>query len=576
MNLIVLVILVSITCSVCGQLSLKAGMNRVGRLQRGASIHWRRGLPLVLVGLGIYGLSVLLWLYVLSRVELSFAFPFLSLSFVAILLGARHGLGEPLGRSRVVGASCIVLGVLVVSLSHDPEADSTLGAARSEWRDEGRPVLLLLADSWGESRARRGEEPDPSAEWSNLLVQLFGNCDIQPSSRLVEDPDSLLSGRELVVLPRRTLEGLDPEIRGMIDDRISGGRPLILTEGPNEAWAHRLGLRTAAVEGRTWLPWPYDGRAGFLQGSGLLPLVDRIRAPWTLWRYAPSPDAHPRTRPTASLGGRPTLWTRPVGRGYWMILDLDLGGLAARMRRGEVGPSAARTEPWLDAWVFTALRAEGMPMPWPHLDCGPFDTRWVVADSSGGAEAPRNLQPRFRETEISGATIASHLGPRASGRGFVLGSALPYRPLDRRGRLFSFWELPRLRTQDPPPPREVDLWLGWRDRGSRSPLLLPATPGQDTVDPTEFVDWWQSRTELRWRWSWKDPWLEVDFAEQETAHPFALVVPFRWRRRALRGWESSDPATRSERGWRFDEEVLRLEVPSRGGRLRLRYGAPTP
>lgn len=112
-----LVILVTLGCAVGGQLLLKTGMSRIGRVGRTGRPRWRRGVGALLRGLLLYGLSAVLWLYVLSRTELSYAFPFLSLTYVAILLTARFGLNEPLGANRVAGSLLIVLGVLLVSLS---------------------------------------------------------------------------------------------------------------------------------------------------------------------------------------------------------------------------------------------------------------------------------------------------------------------------------------------------------------------------------------------------------------------------------------------------------------------------
>lgn len=114
----VLVILASIGCAVGGQLSLKRGMNRTGRVSRSnRALDWRAGAGGILAGLSFYGFSTLLWLYALSRVELSYAFPFLSLSYVAIILGARFGLSETLPRHRLLGSAFIVLGVILVGLS---------------------------------------------------------------------------------------------------------------------------------------------------------------------------------------------------------------------------------------------------------------------------------------------------------------------------------------------------------------------------------------------------------------------------------------------------------------------------
>ena len=117
MPLIVAVIVASIGCAVAGQLSLKSAMNRIGRVSRQGTLRWPAGAWPLFRGLALYGVSTVLWLFVLSRVELSFAFPFISLSYVAILLGARFGLREHLNPSRLVGSALIILGVLLVSLS---------------------------------------------------------------------------------------------------------------------------------------------------------------------------------------------------------------------------------------------------------------------------------------------------------------------------------------------------------------------------------------------------------------------------------------------------------------------------
>lgn len=114
----ILILLASIACSVGGQISFKRGMNQTGRVTRNwRTLRPRSGLHQLVAGLAFYSLSMVLWLYALSRVEVSFAFPFLSLSFVAIMLGARFGLDEPMPRHRVLGSLCIVTGVLLVGLS---------------------------------------------------------------------------------------------------------------------------------------------------------------------------------------------------------------------------------------------------------------------------------------------------------------------------------------------------------------------------------------------------------------------------------------------------------------------------
>lgn len=115
--MILAVLIGSITLSVCGQSLFKSGMNRVGRIGGGSRPDWRAGVTRVALGLVAYGLSMLLWLFTLSRVELSYAFPFVSLSFVGIALVARFVLNERVDRYRVLGSILIVLGVVVVGLT---------------------------------------------------------------------------------------------------------------------------------------------------------------------------------------------------------------------------------------------------------------------------------------------------------------------------------------------------------------------------------------------------------------------------------------------------------------------------
>ena len=107
----------SIVLAICGQVLFKGGMNRVGRIGAGTRPTWIAGAPRVGSGLVVYGASMLLWLYTLSRVELSYAFPFVSLSYVGIMLVARFGLGEHVGPARWLGSALIVSGVVIVSLT---------------------------------------------------------------------------------------------------------------------------------------------------------------------------------------------------------------------------------------------------------------------------------------------------------------------------------------------------------------------------------------------------------------------------------------------------------------------------
>lgn len=102
------------------QLLLKAGVNAVGPIHFGASALWPTvGRVLiqwpVLAGLACYVVSVGLWLVALSRVEVSVAYPMLSLGYVVNALAAWWLFGEALGPARFAGIALILLGVFLIA-----------------------------------------------------------------------------------------------------------------------------------------------------------------------------------------------------------------------------------------------------------------------------------------------------------------------------------------------------------------------------------------------------------------------------------------------------------------------------
>lgn len=113
-------ILASVSMGVVGQLVLKYGMTRIGALSLTPSAVPSIALriatsPWVILGIGIYGLGTFFWLVALSRVELSFVYPFASLSYVFMLASAWYFLGETISLMRLGGVVLVILGVLVIS-----------------------------------------------------------------------------------------------------------------------------------------------------------------------------------------------------------------------------------------------------------------------------------------------------------------------------------------------------------------------------------------------------------------------------------------------------------------------------
>jgi len=112
----------SILFAAAGQVLLKRGVTALGPLgsaTRGARGIARRlfgNVPL-LAGMAIYFLSAVLWLYGLSRVELSYAYPLLALNMILVTFGARYILKERVSAFRWAGIALIAAGVALVASS---------------------------------------------------------------------------------------------------------------------------------------------------------------------------------------------------------------------------------------------------------------------------------------------------------------------------------------------------------------------------------------------------------------------------------------------------------------------------
>ena len=105
--------LFSISLSAFAQLLMKIGMSSP---QAGSSVIVAAINPYVAAGFAAYGASALLWLKVLSRVELSLAYPLVSLAFVLVAILSWAVLGEHLSITRMLGIGLIVLGIALIGV----------------------------------------------------------------------------------------------------------------------------------------------------------------------------------------------------------------------------------------------------------------------------------------------------------------------------------------------------------------------------------------------------------------------------------------------------------------------------
>jgi len=110
-------ILSCVVLGVVGQVSLKKGMLLAGSATLTPGLIKVIFTPYIFLGLILYGVAMLFWLVILSRVELSYAYPMLSFSYVLIVLASWLIFDENLSPLRLMGVLFICLGVTMVGRS---------------------------------------------------------------------------------------------------------------------------------------------------------------------------------------------------------------------------------------------------------------------------------------------------------------------------------------------------------------------------------------------------------------------------------------------------------------------------
>lgn len=72
--------------------------------------------PFIILGLLVYGLSTVLWLFILNQADISYVYPMQSLVFIFVLLSGAFILHESIPYTRWIGVFVICCGVYIVSL----------------------------------------------------------------------------------------------------------------------------------------------------------------------------------------------------------------------------------------------------------------------------------------------------------------------------------------------------------------------------------------------------------------------------------------------------------------------------
>lgn len=117
-----LILIASVITAACGQLLFKKGMTAFSTLSipQGIVNLFRIAVkivfnPYIFAGMASYLLSTVLWLYALSKTELSYAYPFTTLTFILVMAASFLLFSETMSLSKIIGGVVICLGVIITA-----------------------------------------------------------------------------------------------------------------------------------------------------------------------------------------------------------------------------------------------------------------------------------------------------------------------------------------------------------------------------------------------------------------------------------------------------------------------------
>ncbi len=115
----IIIIIIGVVFAAIGQVSWKLGMNQAGQISAMNLAYISSVLlnPYVLLGFMMYGLSTVFWLIALSKKDLSFVYPFISLTYILVLALSSIVLKESIGINKIAGTLAIIVGLIIISRS---------------------------------------------------------------------------------------------------------------------------------------------------------------------------------------------------------------------------------------------------------------------------------------------------------------------------------------------------------------------------------------------------------------------------------------------------------------------------
>jgi len=111
-------VLGSVLLAATGHIMIKAGLNGATSAAAVASIARRLGVyfsqPYVLLGLTIYGLGTAMWIFAVSKRDISYVFPITALNYVLVALSGKLLFAEVIPLKRWIGVVVVIIGVALM------------------------------------------------------------------------------------------------------------------------------------------------------------------------------------------------------------------------------------------------------------------------------------------------------------------------------------------------------------------------------------------------------------------------------------------------------------------------------
>ncbi len=123
MNLITFIIaLGSVSLNALAQIALRKTMLTLGQMPSELSGYFNLALNLLsniwfMLGMGCYVISIGLWMVVLGKVEVSLAYPLLSVGYILTAVIGYFFMGENVNLIRIIGLTFICVGIIIISRS---------------------------------------------------------------------------------------------------------------------------------------------------------------------------------------------------------------------------------------------------------------------------------------------------------------------------------------------------------------------------------------------------------------------------------------------------------------------------